>query len=198
MSIRPQTAPADLNERAEENSEGISRRWLLNGAGVLGGAVLAAAILPAAAAAEPLAQSVMATRFSLSADAIEIASFHELVGMVVDIQPVEFVDSTTPGQVVHTAQFGKTVTPQVTLMRGLTGGLELWAWYQLAANGDPSARRTCTLTMLNASGAPVAKFTLQEVWVSKLDIASPKAGSSGGPMEIVTLVCNKLVRVPLG
>lgn len=139
--------------------------------------------------------AVTATRFSLTIDGYEIATFAELQSIVAEIEPVVYLESTD--QSVHYNRLPGTLKPPtVVLKRGMNGSMELWAWHETVRKGAiASARRSCSLTMFNAEGKPVAKYYLEKAWPSKIDITGLKAGASEVMYETVTLVCENLQRV---
>ena len=96
---------------------------------------------------------------------------------------------------MHTKQYGKTKPPQVTLKRGLDPETYMWAWHQAVLQGEPTARKTCSLQLFAASqspksGQPIITYVLENAWPSKLEIAGMKAGAT----EVVTETVVLLVR----
>lgn len=86
--------------------------------------------------------------------------------------------------------------PTVTLRRGLTTGMELWAWHQVAASGQlDSARKSVALIMYDTAGAPTARFWLTRAYPSNIELTALKAGSSEVLYETVTLVSDSIQRV---
>ena len=139
--------------------------------------------------------AITANRFSLTIDGYEIASFQELSGIVAEVEPSEYWESSgsTP-QVSKLA--GKLKPPTITLKRGMTGSLGLWSWHEAVRKGAMAqARRSASLTMFNAEGRPVAKYWLEKAWPSKIDLAGLKAGASETLIETVTFTTEYLQRV---
>ena len=157
---------------------------------VMGGIGLCLAA-PAAAQSDP----ITATRFSLTIDGFEIASFTELVGIASDIEPSEYWESK--GDSVQVKKLpGKAKPPTVTLKRGMNGSLELWAWHEAVRTGSMSAaRKSCSLTMFNAEGQPVARYWLEKAWPSSMDLAGLKVGASEALVETVTLTADYIQRI---
>lgn len=140
------------------------------------------------------ADAITVARFSIVIDGHEIASFSDLEGIVAEVEPVAYLESND--QQVHSQLPGKRKPPQVTLKRGMTGSMELWAWHESVRKGDmAAARRSCSLMMYTAEGKPVAKYWLERAWPSKIDISALKAGASEVMYETVTLVCESMQRV---
>lgn len=136
-----------------------------------------------------------ANRFSITIDGYEIASFAELSGIVSEIEPADSWE-TSGSQVQLKKLPGNFKPPTVTLKRGMNSSLELWAWHAAVRQGAmASARRSCSLTMYNSDGKPVAKYFLEKAWPSKVELAGLKAGASEALMETVTLTAENIQRI---
>jgi phage tail-like protein len=81
------------------------------------------------------------------------------------------------------------------LKRGKNSGTELFAWHEAVRKGQLSARKSCTLTMYNNAGEPVAKYYLTNAWPFKLEISALKAGSSEVLYETVHLTAESVQRL---
>jgi phage tail-like protein len=124
------------------------------------------------------------TRFTITIDGVEIASFSDLVALTSDVTMAP--DFSAPAS---------TNPPTVTLRRGLTDGMELSAWHQAVREGNMSAaRKSLTLTMY-AGGEAVAKYWMEQAAPIKLDVAPLPDGGSDGLYETVTLGCVQIQRV---
>jgi len=123
-------------------------------------------------------------------DGHDIATFSELQGISSGYD-VDFIESDGRKLAVP----GKRPAPTVTLKRGMTSNLELAAWHELAMTDWSAARKSASLVMYDATGAPVARYNLENAWPAKLEIGSLSAGASEVLMETVTLVCDHLQRV---
>jgi hypothetical protein len=132
-------------------------------------------------ATAPDRQSALtASRFSITIDGFEIASFSELGGI-------------TTGNLPSAQQQNP---PTVVLKRGMTRNLELNAWHELVILGDvAAARKNAVLTIYDAESKPVARYHLENAWPAKIEIGALKAGASEVLMETVTIVCEHLQRV---
>ena len=137
--------------------------------------------------------ALTAARFSLSIDGYEIASFSELGGISSEVEVVEYREGGD--DTIIRVLPGKPFPPTITLKRGMTSSMELWAWHELARSGDAGARKTADLTMYSVDGSPVARFHLENAWPAKIEIGALKAGSSEVLMESVTIVCEQIQRV---
>ncbi len=138
---------------------------------------------------------ITANRFTITIDGYEIASFQELAGIVAEVEPSEYWEVGEDSVQVNRLP-GKIKPPSVTLKRGMTGSVEIWAWHEAIRTGAmAAARRSCSLTMFNSEGKPVAKFWLEKAWPSKVELSGLSAGASEALMESVTLTMEYIQRV---
>jgi phage tail-like protein len=137
-----------------------------------------------------------ATRLALSIDGTELASFSELAGITSEVAPTAYLTSADKATIIKKLPSARK-PPTVVLKRGMTGGLELFAWHEAALRGNLSAaRKTCTLTMYNGAGEPVARYVLFNAWPFKLEIGGLKTGQSEPLTETVSLTADRILRVP--
>jgi phage tail-like protein len=136
------------------------------------------------------ASDLVAARFSLTIDGVEIAQFSELVGIVSEADP----DSLTERLLKKLP--GRHKPPTVTLRRGMSKDLGISAWHEGVVSGDlATARKNATLACYNTAGTAIAKFELANAWPSKIEISALKAGASVVLSETVTLVCDSARRL---
>jgi len=141
------------------------------------------------AAADPLT----AAKFSLVIDGVEIAAFNEIVSLGSETEPGATAGATA-GSTAQTPT--KPLLPHVTLKRGMSTRMELWAWRQAVAEGQmTAARKSASLVMYDTAGTAVAKFWLTNAWPSSIELTALKAGSGEVLYETVTLLCDNLQRV---
>jgi phage tail-like protein len=139
--------------------------------------------------------ALTAARFELTIDGHSVAQFSELSGISSAIDVVDFIESNAKETILKKLP-GKRTPPTVTLKRGMNKNIELSAWHELVVLGDvAAARKSCSLTMFNTKGEPVARYHLTEAWPAKIEIGALKAGASEVLMETVTLVCEFIQRV---
>ena len=139
--------------------------------------------------------AITAARFSLTIDGVEIAQFSELQGITTEVEPVELMESSDKDVILKKLP-GKTKPATLVLKRGKNSSMELWAWHEAVLMGNiVAARKSCSLTMYNTDGKPVARYHCEHAWPSKLEIGGLKAGASEVLMETVTIVCERIQRV---
>ena len=120
---------------------------------------------------------LVAARFSLTIDGVEIAQFAELVGMVSEADP-----DTLTERLLEEAP-GKRKPPTLTLRRGMTKDLGIFAWHESVVGADPAtARKNATLVVYNTAGTAIARFELANAWPSKIEI-SAEGGSERGALR---------------
>ena len=84
---------------------------------------------------------------------------------------------------------GRLKWQDVSLKRGITSDLEIWAWRQSAVEGKMSdARKNCTITMMSRDYAPVAVWHFHNAWPSKVTGPNLKADSNEFGVEELTIV----------
>jgi len=173
---------------------GILTRFVIPGAAV---AILVAVVMPSAAAVRmpkplpvetvPTDDALMAVRFTLTIDGVEVASFPILGEITSAIRP-PMPDDPQPGP---------TSTGLVVLRRPQGRSTELWAWHEAVIMGNMGARRNAEVVAYNGTGMPVARYRLENAWPAKIEIGALKASASEVIMESVTIVCDHIQRVNL-
>lgn len=141
-------------------------------------------------------EGITATRFELTADGYEIASFSELAGISSSVGSVDYIESRE-GETILLNRFAGIRTPTaITFVRPRTADARFTAWY-LAASRDPvGSTKDCGLAMYNTSGEPVARYYMESAWPSKIDIGGPVSARTG-QSELVTITCEFLRYVGL-
>lgn len=142
----------------------------------------------------PQLNVVSASKFNISIDGQSVATFSELSGINSEVEPAEYMYCDKGGKFFHTKQFGKVKPPTITLKRGMDDDHKLWAWHQAAVQGLPSARTTCQLQMYLADGKTVVQtYTLENAWITKLEVNGVGAGKSDVITMTVTLTCDEII-----
>ena len=99
-------------------------------------------------------------------------------------------------EAVSSKTFGNASPPTVTLRRGVDGSTEIWSWHQAVLEGNPAARKTCTLMLQNAGGQTLLTFVMENAWLSKVNIAGSQPGESQIVMETDEFVCDSIIMQP--
>jgi len=82
---------------------------------------------------------------------------------------------------------GRMKWGDITLKRGITSAMDLWTWRKEVEDGKvDSARHDGSITMFDHLGAPVAQWTFDRGWPSKITGPAPKSdGNEVGIEEMV-------------
>jgi phage tail-like protein len=139
-------------------------------------------------------EPISASRFALTIDGVQIATFGDLSDITSEVKPAEFLESSDKAVNLKRIQ-GQRTPPTVTLKRGLTNSLDLWAWHQTAVSGSLASRRSVSLVAFDSEGRPVAKWFLTDAWPSRLKVGTTAAGSSRLVTEEVTIVAEDIQRI---
>lgn len=191
-----QRVTVDEIQAAEVRRSGLSRRALLNGAGVAGAGTVAAAMAPGTAAAAGQAQvaAVTAARFTLEVpvNGGVVEDFAQLVEVVVEIEASEYMESGWPER-HRLGRFSAAPKPVlVTVQRQLAAASSVWRWMATARTGLAQARSDVSLRMFDSAGTLVAEFELLGCFPLKHAIAGLKAGDSDVLIETLTLVADDI------
>jgi phage tail-like protein len=131
--------------------------------------------------------------FALSAPGVGAgtAFFKEVTGLTSESDVVEYREGgaqQTTRKIPGANKWGN-----ITLKRGLTSDVSLWTWRKLVEDGQfEQARKNCTIILQNASGQPVAQWTLVNAWPSKVSMETDP--ESGQPMEVIVLAVDGIRR----
>jgi phage tail-like protein len=84
---------------------------------------------------------------------------------------------------------GRLKWGDVTLKRGITSNLDLWAWRQMVEEGNVgSARKDGSIVMFNQELPEVARWNFSQAWPSKITGPAPKSDGNEIVVEEITIV----------
>jgi phage tail-like protein len=133
---------------------------------------------------------ITASRFGISVDGHEIASFSELQGITTEVKPVEYLPGTLVAPIRAASllsQHSGTRTPStIRLRRPRDKDVRLTAWHTSAA------RKNASLILYDQGSKPVARYRLVNAWPSKIQVAGASAGTA---MESITISVERIERV---
>jgi phage tail-like protein len=110
------------------------------------------------------------------------------------VEPVE----AQRGDAEPTLPQARRILPTVTLQRRHDDDLQLFAWHQSIVDGPiASARKSCLLTVFDASGLPLGRYHLEMAWPIRVQIGPLQAGAEEILPEVVTLICENIRRLAL-
>ena len=203
--------------QAAATRSGLSRRALLNGAGVASVSTVAAAMAPGTADAavqpavdlgsptplprEPRTASVALYQLRLPTG--EAETFSELVEMAIEINADDYVEAWERGSTAGPVGVFRpdSTTPKavrVTLRSGLTTTTvkptsALWQWMQTARAGNMrDAVGDVILEMFDAEGTRIGGYTLIDCLPLKHAITGAKAGGADLLIQTLTLIARDI------
>ena len=126
------------------------------------------------------------SNFRLEIDGLQLAGFAEVTPPGGAASIVYYREGSD--RAVARPMRGNLSFDTVTLRRGFDGNAALYEWWQQVRNGDPGARRTVSITLLDQAGQDVARWQLGGAFPTSHRFESLDAMSSEPVIEIVELV----------
>ena len=190
----------------DQQRPGLSRRTLLAGAAV-GGAGLAASLVepgvvmaaastaaggdPPSRSAAP--QAVVVFQFVLEVPGIGTGAFSSFGGLSSE---TEIIEGKSSDPLITAKRAGKTRYNDVVLSRGMTDVQDFVVWRKMVEDGNvDAARKNCSLVMYDVTGAPVARYHLENAWPAKIAISDLASDAADALMETITIACEHIARV---
>ena len=133
-------------------------------------------------------------KLALTVDGVELAQFSDLVELSSGADPYELTSGPAKKGAAAKKLPGKRTPPTVTLKRGASNDLGVFAWHGDALSRR-AARKDAVLVMYDVQGRPVARYHLKSAWPAKVVVSGQKAGASQVLFETVTLACDGIERV---
>ena len=122
---------------------------------------------------------IAASRFGISIDGVQIASFSELQGITTKVDVIEFRESSDDGVRIVKIPGATAPEGEVKFKMSMGSNLEMNSWLEAAQAGMMSqARKSCSLVCYDAENKPVAKFYLENAWPSKCTLSPMRAGGN--------------------
>jgi phage tail-like protein len=139
---------------------------------------------------------VAASRFGISIDGVQIASFSELQGITTEVDVIEHIESTDEG--VRVMKIPGVTRPknEVKFKMAMGPNLEMNSWMEAAQAGMmDQARKSCSLVMYDAENKPVARFYLENAWPTKCVLNPLRAGGNDVMQQEWSLTFEGIQRV---
>ncbi len=125
--------------------------------------------------------------------------FSEVEGLGSNNEVVEHKVIGPSGETIIQKIPGRLIYNDVTLRRGIVADRRLWEWRALVEGGNvATARRTVTVTLLDAAGAVISQRTLTNAWPRQLKVPAAPGPTSLYALEELVLVVEQGSRVPGG
>ena len=133
--------------------------------------------------------------FLLELDGAVAGYFTECAGVGSENEIIEHKVVDKQGHEIVRKIPGRLKFTDVTLKRGVTSDLEIWSWRELVVKGTiTDARKNATITMMDRTYAPVAKWHFTNAWPSKVSGPSFKSDDNSIGVEEVTIVHEGMYR----
>lgn len=122
--------------------------------------------------------------------------FTEVTGIGSEHEIIEHKANDARGNPVIMKIPGVLKWENITLKRGITDTMDAWTWRFNVENGDVEGNRFGgSITMLDHDNEPVAMWTFDRAWPTKLSGPAPKAGDNAVAIEEIVLAHEGIRRV---
>ncbi len=117
------------------------------------------------------------------------------IGSETEVIAQKVVNSETGETIINQIPGRLSWTP-VTLKRGVTSTMDIWAWRQQVVEGKvESARTNCSIVAYNQENKEIARWNFENAWPSKVTGPEMDAGSTNYMIEDLTIVHEGVRRV---
>jgi len=135
--------------------------------------------------------------FALELESVTAGHFREVSGLGSEQQVIEYKAAVKKGGEVVTQKVPGTVKyPDITLKRGITDSMDLWAWREQVIEGKVNAaRKNGSIVMFDQANGEVARWNFIDAWPSKITGPSLNAGGNDVAVEEIVITHEKLTRI---
>jgi phage tail-like protein len=117
------------------------------------------------------------------------------IGSETEVIAQKVVNSETGETIINQIPGRLSWTP-VTLKRGVTSTMDIWAWRQQVVEGKvETARTNCSIVAYNQENKEIARWNFDNAWPSKVTGPEMDAGSTNYMIEDLTIVHEGVRRV---
>ncbi len=122
--------------------------------------------------------------------------FTECSGLGSEHEVIEQREVNEKGREIVIKLPGRLKWDNITLKRGITSSMDIWAWRQQVEDGDvESARKDGSIVMYDRKLKEVARWNFRRAWPVKVTGPQPKADSNEIGLEELTLAHEFIRRV---
>ncbi len=134
-------------------------------------------------------------QFYLELDGITEALFRECSGLSTENQVIESYQSTKDGKQILKKYPGPLKFGDISLKRGVTSEMNLWAWRKQVEDGKvEEARKNGSIVLYDQANIEVARWNFVNGWPSKVTGPSLNASGNEIAVEELTIVHEGLER----
>jgi phage tail-like protein len=125
-------------------------------------------------------------RYRLEIDNLSVAGFSKVAIGATTVDVIDYREGTDPPHVRKLP--GLTRYGNITLERGVTDTLELFAWHRQVASGQIAAsRRKVVIVVADETGQDKARYVVSEAWPVKYDPSDLNAKGNEVLIELLEL-----------
>lgn len=135
-------------------------------------------------------------RFRIEIAGIQVAAFSEASVPDVTVDTVDYREGTDP--IYKRPLSGLTTYGRLTLKKGLTDGLDMYAWQQQVSqlgSASPTAKKNISLVLMDTDASEKARWNVINAWPVKYETTGLNASSSDVLVETLELVMDYMNRV---
>jgi phage tail-like protein len=131
--------------------------------------------------------------FMLAIDGVPAGVFTGCSGLSLEINVAKQQQASKEGKRFEIKIPGRTKYGTLSMKRGATEDLKLQQWFDQVVNGKmQEATKTVGVTVMDSEFKPMAKFTLDGCWPSKLSVSDLNASNDEIMVEDISIVYNGL------
>ena len=140
--------------------------------------------------------SLISSFFYLEVTGKLVGAFREVTNLGSENAVVEQKERGADGKYVLKKLPGTLKWNDITLKQGMTDSMDMWKWRKMVEEGKVTeARANGSITMMDTTGKPVAKWNLLNCWPSKLMGPAGKADGNEIAVQELTLTHEGYERV---
>jgi phage tail-like protein len=127
--------------------------------------------------------------FAVEIDGLSLAFFTACSGLSMEFEVMEYKNITGSGAMKTTTKIpGKPKYSEVVLKRGFTPGTELRDWFnEVAEAAKETPYKTGAIVVYDRTQKEVARFSLLNMWPSKMSVNDLNAGTDEVMVEELTM-----------
>lgn len=146
--------------------------------------------------ADPNELPLVGFHFALELSGKVAGYFTECSGIGSEHEVVEHKVVTPDGHQKVMKIPGRLKWGDITLKKGVTSDMKIWEWRKLVEEGKvEQARANGTITMYDQELAPVAEWTFERAWPTKVSGPTPKSDGNEISLEELTITHEYIKRV---
>lgn len=120
--------------------------------------------------------------------------FTEVSGLSVEVASVDLTITTPKGDAFTRKLPGITSYGELGLKRVLSADKSMYEWTKKIRDGAKDFRTNGSITLVDISGDPQAKWTFMNAWPSKWSVSDMSAGAADPMIEDITIQIELLKR----